>query len=302
MSTNRTLKDWIIATRPWSLTASFMPVPATAAYLAYYTSINGGQINWLNIVIATVMMLFFQAAGNLVSDYHDEMDGVDVKGSLNQVRIMQDSKFTPKEVLHYGYVLTAVGALLGILLLCRTSWSYIWLGVIAVVCVIFYMWFKAHVLGDFVILICYSILPAIGASYVGLGRLLPTVIPICLAYGLITVAILHINNVRDMEHDKSLGITSFGGFLGWKASKWVYVFEVTVPYVLMILFLCLGWTSWWQFLTWLTIPIMIPLVKTVVSAKEYDAEAIATTDQATAKLQMTFGLLYIVSFVIAALV
>ena len=57
--------------------------------------------------------------------------------------------------------------------------------------------------------------------------------------------------------------------------------------------------SRWTLLTWLTIPLAWPLVKTMISIRLEDAEAIATIDQKTAGLQLTFGLLYTISFFLA---
>lgn len=297
----RTLKDWIIATRPWSFPASFIPVLAVGSFLTYSASVHGPDVNWLHLMIAVLMMVVFQAAGNLVSDYYDHVRGVDLAGSLNQVRDIQSGKFTPRELLVYGYCVLAAGVLIGILLLILTSWKWMWLGAVAVFAVTCYMWLKAHVLGDLTILLCYAILPAAGASLVGTGSLNSLVLPICLPFGLLTVAILHANNTRDIRNDRRAGVLSFAGWIGGSASKGVYIAEIVAPFVLTAGYCLAGWTPWWSLLTWLTIPLAWPLVKKMASIKPEEAEAIAAMDQQTAKLQLSFGLLYILSFLIAAL-
>jgi 1,4-dihydroxy-2-naphthoate octaprenyltransferase len=296
----RNFKDWVIATRPWSFPASFIPVLAIGAFLTDYNSRNGGgTVDWGLLLIAIVMMVLFQAAGNLISDYYDHVRGVDPTDSLNQVRAIQSGKFTPRELLFYGYCVLAAGVLIGVILLFLTSWKLIWLGVAAILSVILYRWLKAHALSDLTILFCYSILPAIGASYVGTGSLVPLVIPVSLPFGLLTVAILHANNTRDIRSDRRAGVLTFAASIGDRASKWMYAAEVATSYVLVLVFALVDWISRWTLLTWLTIPLAWPLVKTMISIRLEDAEAIATIDQKTAGLQLTFGLLYTISFFLA---
>lgn len=296
----RNLKDWVIATRPWSFPASFIPVLAIGAFLTDYNSRNGGgPVDWIPLLIAVVMMVVFQAAGNLISDYYDHVRGVDQADSLNQVRAIQSGTFTPRELLFYGYCVLAAGAMIGVILLFLTSWKLIWLGVAAILSVIFYMWLKAHVLSGLTILFCYSILPAIGASYVGTGSLVPLVIPVSLPFGLLTVAILHANNTRDIQGDRRAGVLTFAASIGDRASRWIYAAEVATPYVLVLVFALVDWIPWWTLLTWLTVPLALPLVRTMVSIPPEDAEAIATIDQKTARLQLAFGLLYTISFFLA---
>lgn len=284
----------MIATRPWSFPASIIPVLAIGAFLHAQ-----GDVDGLHVLLALLMMVLFQASGNLISDYYDHVRGVDLEGSLNQVRDIQSGKFTPREILHYGYCLLAAAVLFGLGLLALTSWNLIWLGAAAVFAVTCYMWLKAHVLGDLTILLCYAILPAIGTSFVGTGSLHPLVIPICLPFGLLTVAILHANNMRDIQNDRRAGVLTFAGWMGGRASKWVYIAEIIVPFLLTAVYSLLSWMPLWS-LTWLTLPLAWPLVKRVAAIQPEEDVAIASLDQQTAKLQLAFGLLYAFTFFLSA--
>ena len=59
------LKDWMIAVRPWSFPASSMPVVVTLAYLYWMRQ----DINWVNGIWALLNIVVFHAAGNTWSDY-----------------------------------------------------------------------------------------------------------------------------------------------------------------------------------------------------------------------------------------
>ena len=53
------LKDWMIAVRPWSFPASSMPVVVTLAYLYWMRQ----DINWVNGIWALLNIIVFHAAG-----------------------------------------------------------------------------------------------------------------------------------------------------------------------------------------------------------------------------------------------
>lgn len=297
----RTLKDWIIATRPWSFTASSIPVLAITAYLFYVCRAEGVVGNWWNAVLAFPMMVIFQAAGNLISDYYDHLYLVDLEGSLNGVRHIQSGKFTPAEVHHFGLALLGVAAVFGAGILWCSNWHYAWLGLLGVVLAAFYPWIKYHAMGDVDIALCYAFLPAIGISLIVLGTLRMEVLWLCLPFGLLTVAILHANNTRDICNDSRAGITTLPILIGGHASKWIYIAEVILPYVLIALFVLLDQLHAWVFITYLTLPLAIKNVYTMYMAEPQADAPIATLDQQTAALQLIFGLLFTVSFVLMTL-
>lgn len=297
---SRTLKDWIIASRPWSFTASLIPVIAITAYLYWRSGVEGwSDCNWANAFLALPMLVFLQAAGNLIGDYYDHIKGVDLPGSLNGVRHIQSGKFTPKEVLHYGYTMLTIAALLGLVILWRSDWSAIWLGVAGLLMVYFYPWLKFHALGDFDVLFGYALLPALGVSFVVTGVYHWEVLLISLAFGIITVAILHANNTRDILNDQRAGISTMCISMGGVTSQWVYVVELVVPYLAIILYYALGLVPVTAFATWLTLPLAIKHCRRMLAAEPLAEEPIGNLDQQTAQLQMTYGILFTLAFLFA---
>lgn len=295
----RTLKDWVIATRPWSFPASSMSVIVTAAYLYWKTSNEGGSFDWVNAVIALVMMVCFQAAGNLISDYYDHIKGVDLPGSYNGVRHIQSGKFTPKDILYYGFAFAILSALLGVVILFRTGIEPIWIGIAGTLLAVFYPWLKYHAMGDYTILLAYALLPSIGTGFVVTGQYHPFVMLLSLTYGLMTVAILHANNTRDIMNDNRAGITTLAILLGGRTCQWVYMFEVLIPYLLIIAFCITGQTKLWSLLVFLILPITIKKVMIMMKAEPNADLPIATLDQQTAQMQLQFSLVLTLSFVLS---
>ena len=86
----RGLKDWFVATRPWSFPASVVPVLVVAAWLFWQSSTVGGYVtDWWCAPLALLMLVLMQASGNLIGDYYDHIRGIDLPGSLNGVRHIQ---------------------------------------------------------------------------------------------------------------------------------------------------------------------------------------------------------------------
>ncbi len=296
---DRTLKDWIIASRPWSFTASLIPIIAIAAYL-FWRQTENAAYDWWCVALALPMLILLQCAGNLIGDYHDHIWEVDLPGSLNGVRSMQSGKFTPREILHYGYVCLAVAALVGICILMRCGWEAAWIGVVGLAMAYFYPWLKSHALGDLDVLMGYALLPAVGVSYAVTGTYHWETLLLSLPPGLITVAILHANNTRDILNDKRAGLFTVCIAIGGTASKWIYLILIALAFLLIPILIWSGLLPAFALLTILVLPLGYKLVRKMMNAEPLAEQPIARLDQETAQLQMMFGLLYTISFLIAS--
>lgn len=296
----RTLKDWVLATRPWSFPASLVPVVVIAAWLYWQSIVQGGTtLDWWCAPLALVMLVLMQAAGNLIGDYYDHIRGIDLPGSLNGVRHIQSGKFQPREILRFGYACLAVSILLGLLILSRCGWQAAWLGAAGILLVVAYPWLKAHALGDLDILLGYALLPALGVGYAVGGEWMWVPLVVSLPVGLITVSILQANNTRDILNDSRAGIVTLSIRLGGRTSQRLYALENAVSY-LLIPALCLAHLlPWWSMITWLSVPLAWHNAGTMLKAQPLAEQPIATLDQHTAQTQMTFGLLYALSFLLA---
>ena len=294
------MKDWVLATRPWSFPASLVPVVVIASWLYWQSAGQGGMtLDWWCAPLALVMLMLMQAAGNLIGDYYDHIRGIDLPGSLNGVRHIQSGKFQPREILRFGYACLAVSILLGLLILSRCGWQAAWLGAAGILLVTAYPWLKAHALGDLDILLGYALLPALGVGYAVAGEWMWMPLLVSLPVGLITVSILQANNTRDILNDSRAGIVTLSIRLGGRTSQRVYVLENAVSY-LLIPILCLSHLlSWWSMVTWLTLPLAWHNAGTMLKAQPLAEQPIATLDQQTAQTQMAFGLLYALSFLLA---
>ena len=118
------LKDWMIAVRPWSFPASSMPVVVTLAYLYWMQQ----DINWVNGIWALLNIVVFHAAGNTWSDYFDYKHKVDARDTFG-AKTLTDGMFAPREIYGLSMALLAVALVAGVGLLWRTGLPLLYIGI-----------------------------------------------------------------------------------------------------------------------------------------------------------------------------
>lgn len=293
------LKEWFAVTRYWSFPVSVMPVVVTTAYLAWI--FEASLINWLNAVLALVGIVFFHAGGNVISDWADYRSGVDNENAF-AVPNLVFHKFKPEEYLKFGTILLAVGVLIGLVLMLRTGWTLLLVGLLGALLTVGYSFFKYRALGDLTIFLNFSILPILGTTYVAIGSFYWEALVLAVPIGLITVAVLHANNALDTESDRAAGIKTFAMLIGVKASARLYVAYMIVPFVCVFASVLIGRLPW---LSLLCLVALVAAVGNIRAARQYVAkgkDAFMGLDQKTAQLQLVFSVLLALGLVIAAII
>ena len=287
----------MFAVRPWSFPASAMPVAVTIAYLFW----RGMEIDWLSGVWAIINVVVFHAAGNVWSDYFDYRKGVDAEDTFG-AKTMTSGEFTPREMLNLAIGLLLAALAMGVGLMLRAGLPLLWFGLAGALTVVLYPRLKYSALGDVDIMLAYALLPTLGTSFVATGCLQWEALWIALPVGLITVAILHSNNTRDIATDNRAKISTLAMSLGRNASKWLSAAEVLLPFAWVAGCALAGVFPLW---TLLTLPAVVPAwmgARDMLRHDEQSADTIANLDERTAKLQLMFSLLFTVSFIVASLV
>lgn len=291
-----TIKEWLLVTRPWSFPASAMPVIVTMAYLWS----QGSEMSWGLGIMALVNIILVHAAGNVWSDYFDYKKGVDAADTYG-VRILTDKQFTPSEVLMLSVTLQVLAVGMGLMMVWLTGITLLWFGLAGIALSLLYPPLKYAALGDLVIMACYALLPMLGTTFICTGNIVPEVLWLAVPVGSITVAILHVNNARDIETDKRAGIQTFAILTGRAFAINVYLFELLLPYCWLVAIVLLGFVSPWALVAVITLPLALGNCKKMLSCRTEGIKAIAKLDETTAKLQLAFSLTLAVGLTIAAL-
>ena len=291
------VKDWILTTRPWSFPASAMPVLATFAYMTWVCSLYGMSIDWVSGVLAIVGIVFFHASGNMLSDVRDYKKGVD-KG-LSHMPLVNGS-FTTKEYMRLSLTLFVLGCAIGFYIMSRCGWPLLYAAVYGAFFTLTYATFKYFALGDVVIFLSYAVIPILGTTYATISEYYYPALALALPIGLITVAILHVNNTRDIESDRAAGIRTLAMLIGLKASVQLYAFEVLFPFVAVIATIMCGWLPWHSVIVLFALPKAWRCARVVLDSPKKGMETLVMHDAATSQLQLLFSLLLAVSLFVAA--
>ena len=182
-----------------------------------------------------------------------------------------------------------------------TGLTTLYIGLAGLALSLLYPPLKYIALGDVVIVLCYAVLPMVGMSYILTNQIDWNILWIAPPIALITDAILHSNNTRDVKRDKVANIKTFAMLIGPRLSSYLYVFEMILPYLWIVVVACFTFylpirTIW---LVLLSLPIALANIRQMLRfLKDKNIETIANLDEKTAPLQLMFSLLLSISMLI----
>ena len=194
-------KIWLLAIRPKTLIASIAPVVMATAM-----AFSDGVSHLPMACVCLLTALCLQIGTNLTNDYCDFIKGADTVDRLGPTRVTQAGLVKPK-IMKNAIILTFGLAILGsVFLINRGGWPIAVLGILALLSGIFYTAGPRPLgylgFGDILVLIFFGPVAVAGTYYVQSYELNMAVVMAGLAVGLISVAILSVNNLRDICEDR----------------------------------------------------------------------------------------------------
>lgn len=286
------LSVWFQATRPFSLTASVLPVVIGAVLAASAE----GPVLWPLFPLIVVCSLLFHIGTNMVSDYFDYRRGVDRDETFGGSRVLIEGLVTPKQLLAAGIILFAIGFSLGLLLVAVRGWPIFILGVIGLLGGWFYtggpVAYKYVALGDLLVFILMGPLMVIGSYLALTGGFSLTVLYASLPVGCLVAAILHANNLRDIAHDAQANIKTMAMVLGVPAAKAIYVGLVAGAYLVVLVMVLAKLITPLALAVGITLPLALRNVKAVLASVPGKPESIAMGDVMSAQLHLAFCALF----------
>ena len=303
MSRKNHIRNYLIAAHPWSFPASAMPalIAFTYVFYSYQTGVFT-DINWINGILAVVGAVLFHAAGNIIGDYYDFVNGVDGKEKTGPVRLLVTGYFKPRTILNYSLTVLAIGIILGIYLMTQSGLPLLVIGLLGIFCAVFYYKLKYIALGELVIFISFSQLIALGIVYVMTNQLVWSSLLVVAPAGLLVVSILHANNTRDLVLDKKAGIKTQAIILGIDGSKILYQTLLLASYILVAIIVTFHLLHPYSFAVLLSLPIALKNIRKMKQVRLNALHEIETLDVDTSKLVAIFSLLLILGNVIGSFV
>lgn len=291
---------WLLAARPFSLTAAFIPV-TLGTVLAWLE----GHFNLTLYLLAVTVGILLQVGTNMVNTYYDYLNGVDTVASSGQSNpILVLGWLRPPQLLKGGYLAFALASLIGFYIVVLRGWPLLVLGLIGVLGGYGYtarpLAYKYQGLGVPLVFFLMGPLMVLGGYVVQTGSWQWLPVLTSLPVGFLVAGILHGNDLRDLETDRSAAIKTWSHILGNKAELFYY-FLLLGAYLSLILLIAGRVLPWPALLPLLLIPQGIKLVRRVRVGLRGDMALLAPVEPLTANLHLKYGMLFIVGLLLAGL-
>jgi 1,4-dihydroxy-2-naphthoate polyprenyltransferase len=299
--TPSTLRVWLVALRPFSFSASVLPV-----LLGMVIAWEAGFLMdvWPGgLLLASVLLL--HASANLLNDYFDFMRGVD-RDVLPVSGAIVRGWLPASRILLVARVLLGLGTAAAAWLVAMRGWPVALLGGGGLLLAWGYtregFCLKYAGLGDVTIFLAFGVLPVLTGWFVQTDAFALSPLWWSAAPGLLAVSILHANNWRDIDRDSANGCNTLAVRIGSRRCRvyWVGLLAAVIAFWLLSPFFAfygLGIrVPVWTALPLLTLPEFITLAR-----KDWAAEAgrMAALDARVARLHMFFTALLCLGFVLA---
>ncbi len=209
------LGRFLIAIRAFSLTATLMPCLAVLA-----SGILAGFLPRTAVAISAIIgALLLQIAVNLLNDISDYVKLIDLPGSPGGSGVFEKGWYSPGEIRRIAQFALALGFLAGVPALVAYPLQILGIGALGTLGAVLYshdrIGLKYHALGDLAVFILCGPALTVGFSVATYGELVPGVLPIGAVLGLLACALLHVNNLHDMDLDRSRGASTLASRIGY---------------------------------------------------------------------------------------
>lgn len=278
-----TTKDWISALRPRTLFLAAATALAGNGIALYPVQISSGihppfgVVCILTIAIATILQLL----SNMANDLGDYQQGTDITGErVGPTRTVQSGAITPQEMKRGIMIAIGVAMVVGLglifIALQFMSWKmmavFVVLGGASIVAAIKYTGGKNPYgykgLGDIFSFVFFGLVAVIGTYYLQTQHLdFRPVLP-AIGLGLLTVAVLNVNNMRDRDNDLKSGKITVAIKLGYNGAKHYHAVLTLGALLCFVGYSVLYTSEWYQSLYLVVFVVFLKLLKNIYAIKE----------------------------------
>jgi len=284
---------WIQAARPKTLGAAVAPVVVGTAM-----AMEAGGLHPMSAVLALLSAILIQVGVNYHNDYNDFLKGTDTDDRVGPQRVTQAGLVEPETMRAATIAVFAGAVLAGGYLIWRGGWPILAIGIASLVSAIWYTGGRYSLaymgMADVFVFLFFGPVAVGGTYYVQTLTISRDVILAGAGPGLLAVAILLVNNIRDVEGDRSARKRTLVVRLGRSAGVAFYaVCLITAAVVPVILYLLNG-SHPWAMMTLLILAPGLGPIRTLRSTTQ--PEALNPLLGATGRLLVLWSILFSVGW------
>ncbi len=282
------MKNWLLAARLKTLPAAISPVILGCA-LAYHD----GFLHILIFVMTLLAAVLIQVGANFANDVFDFEKGADREDRLGPTRATQAGLVSAEKMKKAMWQTFALAICVGFYLAFIGGWPIVIIGLASIAAGIYYTGgpypLGYHGFGDVFVFIFFGLIAVPGTYYLQSGTLNALSLYLGVVMGMLSTAILVVNNLRDLDTDRLSGKKTLAVQLGKTFSKIQYSTLILIPFLLPLYI-------WWNdenelslIITIFALPIAFHLIKQVYSLTGKDLNCVLSR---TARFLFIYTILF----------
>lgn len=206
-----TVKDWLSAARLRTL-----PLALSSIIMGGFLAAKFGNFNATIFVLACLTTILLQVLSNFANDYGDTQNGADLADRVGPARAVQSGKISPQQMFR-GIISLGVCSLISGILLVYVSfggftqlfWTFLGIGLFCILAAYTYTAGKKPYgymgFGDISVFIFFGLVGVVGSFFLYSQSFHPQIIWPAISCGALATGVLNINNLRDINSDKTAG-------------------------------------------------------------------------------------------------
>lgn len=257
---NNSLRIWFDAARPQTLPLALVSI-FTGSALAFSSGHFSLPIALLALLTATLL----QILSNLANDYGDAVKGTDNEKRLGPMRAIQSGEVSLADMKRAIVINIALTIIAGLALVfyaldsLESILAFIGLGVLAMMAAIAYTVGNKPYgyvgLGDLSVFLFFGLLGVSGTYFLHTGHIEWSLFLPSLGCGLMAVAVLNVNNMRDIENDAECGKRTVPVRLGQQRAKTYHFLLLTGAVLAFASYLLMQGKP-----LWISLPFLLSLI------------------------------------------
>ncbi|AKF11438.1 1,4-dihydroxy-2-naphthoate polyprenyltransferase [Sandaracinus amylolyticus] len=281
-------RAWLLASRPATLTAAFVPVAVGTACAA---AMNG--LRWDTALAALLGAFGIQIGTNFANDVFDAEKGADTEERLGPTRAVQAGLIDAR-AMRRGMILAFLfSTACGVYLVAQAGWPIVAIGIASILSGIAYTGgpypLGYNGLGDVFVMIFFGFVAVCGTTFVQTGDVPAIAWWASVPVGAIATAILVVNNLRDRVTDVKAGKRTLAVRFGRTGAEIEYGLLILASYATPVAMWLEGLASPWVMLPVVTFPLAMRLFGEV---RAREGAPLNATLAGTARLLLIFGVLF----------
>ncbi len=280
---------WWLAARPKTL-----PAAATPVIIAGAMALADRAFHLPSFLAALLGGLLIQIGTNYANDLFDFRKSVDTSERLGPLRVTQAGLVTESQMRLATIIVFALALCDGIYLVTRGGLPIVIIGIASILCGVLYTAGRYPLgyvgLGEIFVLIFFGFVPVAGTYYVMSRTITSQVVLAGLAPGLLSVAILVVNNLRDINTDRATGKRTLAVRFGRHFAQIEYIVAVVGGTLYPLLHYPVFRRHPLIMLASVTSLLAIPLCRNVLVTE--DGAVLNETLAGTGRLLLLFGLCF----------